>query len=67
MRAVGKPDLLRDMRRRQGLPRGDRLAEIARVLGTTSDWLLHGGEEGESERRAAAPGSRSKARSSALA
>jgi phage repressor protein C with HTH and peptisase S24 domain len=53
MRAVGKPDLLRDMRRRQGLPRGDRLAEIARVLGTTSDWLLHGGEEGESERRAA--------------
>jgi phage repressor protein C with HTH and peptisase S24 domain len=54
MRAVGKPDLLRDMRRRAGLPRGDRLAEIARVLGTTSDWLLYGGEEGEAERRARA-------------
>jgi phage repressor protein C with HTH and peptisase S24 domain len=53
LRAVNKPDLLRDMRRRQGLPRGDRLAEIARVLGTTSDWLLNGGEEGESEARAA--------------
>jgi phage repressor protein C with HTH and peptisase S24 domain len=54
MRAVGKPDLLRDMRRRQGLPRGDRLAEIARVLGTTSDWLLNGGDEGEAEARAKA-------------
>jgi phage repressor protein C with HTH and peptisase S24 domain len=53
LRAVGKPDLLRDMRRRQGLPRGDRLAEIARVLGTTSDWLLNGGAEGEAEARAA--------------
>lgn len=54
MRAVGKPDLLRDMRRREGLPRGDRLAELARVLGTTSDWLLYGGPEGESEARARA-------------
>jgi phage repressor protein C with HTH and peptisase S24 domain len=54
MRAVGKPDLLRDMRRRRGLPRGDRLADLARVLGTTSDWLLNGGEEREAEERAAA-------------
>jgi phage repressor protein C with HTH and peptisase S24 domain len=54
LRAVGKPDLVRDMRRREGLPRGDRLAEIARVLGTTSDWLLYGGEPGEAERRAEA-------------
>jgi phage repressor protein C with HTH and peptisase S24 domain len=54
LRAVGKPDLLRDMRRRGGLPRGDRLAEIARVLGTTSDWLLNGGDEGAAEARAIA-------------
>lgn len=43
MQATGKPDLIRDMRRRQGLPRGDRLQRLARVLGTTSDWLLDGG------------------------
>jgi hypothetical protein len=67
LRAVGKPDLLRDMRRRGGLPRGDRLAEIARVLGTTSDWLLNGGEEGEAEARAAWPAMPVRARSSARA
>lgn len=54
LRAVGKPDLLRDMRRRQGLPRGDRLAALAQVLGTTTDWLIRGGAETEAERRAAA-------------
>lgn len=54
LRAVGKPDLLRDMRRRQGLPRGDRLAALAQVLGTTADWLIRGGAEAEAEQRAAA-------------
>lgn len=50
--AVGKPDLIRDMRRGKGMPRGDRLAALARVLGTTSDWLINGGREGEAEIRA---------------
>ena len=52
LQAVGKPDLIRDMRRGKGMPRGDRLAALARVLGTTSDWLLAGGQAGEAERRA---------------
>lgn len=50
--ATDKPDLIRDMRRGKGVPRGDRLQALARVLGTTSDWLLSGGEHGEAEQRA---------------
>src|ERR1044071_2303953 len=46
LKAVGKPDLIRDMKRRRGLPTSERLARLARLLGTTSDWLLHGGLEG---------------------
>jgi phage repressor protein C with HTH and peptisase S24 domain len=52
LKAVGKPDLIRDMRRRRGMPGSDRLRALARLLGTTSDWLLEGGEEGEAEIRA---------------
>ena len=46
LKAVGKPDLIRDMKRRRGLPTSERLARLAWLLGTTSDWLLHGGMEG---------------------
>jgi SOS-response transcriptional repressor LexA len=46
LKAVGKPDLIRDMKRRRGLPTSERLARLAYLLGTTSDWLLHGGMEG---------------------
>ena len=46
LKAVGKPDLIRDMKRRRGLPTSERLARLAKLLGTTSDWLLHGGLEG---------------------
>jgi phage repressor protein C with HTH and peptisase S24 domain len=53
MAAVGKPDLIRDMKRGKGIARGDRLAALAKILGTTSDWLLYGGETGEAEKRAA--------------
>lgn len=52
MKAVGKPDLIRDMKRRRGMPGSDRLRKLAALLGTTSDWLLSGGEEGEAERNA---------------
>ena len=54
LKAVGKPDLIRDMRRRRGLPGSDRMRALARLLGTTSDWILAGGDEGEAERRAEA-------------
>lgn len=40
MRATGKPDVLRDMLRRQSTPNGPTLAKIAEVLETTTDWLL---------------------------
>ena len=46
LKAVGKPDMIRDMKRRRGLPTSERLARLAHLLGTTSDWLLHGGMEG---------------------
>jgi hypothetical protein len=52
LKATGKPDLIRDMRRRRGLPNSDRLKRLAGLLGTTTDWLLDGGEEGEAEMRA---------------
>lgn len=45
MLATGKPDLIRDLRRAKGLPRSDRLDNLARILGTTAEWLLRGGEE----------------------
>lgn len=40
MRATGKPDVIRDMLRRQSTPNGATLAKIAEVLDTTTDWLL---------------------------
>lgn len=40
MRATGKPDVIRDMLRRQSTPNGPTLAKIAEVLETTTDWLL---------------------------
>jgi SOS-response transcriptional repressor LexA len=46
LKAVGKPDMIRDMKRRRGLPTSERLARLAYLLGTTSDWLIHGGMEG---------------------
>ena len=46
LKAVGKPDMIRDMKRRRGLPTSERLARLASLLGTTTDWLLHGGLEG---------------------
>jgi SOS-response transcriptional repressor LexA len=38
----GKPDLIRDAKRKQRLPKGDNLASLAEALGTTVDWLMHG-------------------------
>lgn len=40
MQATGKPDAIRDMKRRGNLPSAASLARIADVLGTTTDWLL---------------------------
>lgn len=40
MQATGKPDVIRDMLRRQSSPNGPTLAKIAAVLDTTTDWLL---------------------------
>jgi phage repressor protein C with HTH and peptisase S24 domain len=51
LKAVGKPDLIRDMRRRSGLPTSERLAKLAALLGTSSDWLLYGGPEQAGEAR----------------
>ncbi|HWT12267.1 MAG TPA: S24 family peptidase [Allosphingosinicella sp.] len=45
--AVGKPDLIRDLRRKKGIPGAERLRKLAGVLGTSSDWLLTG--EGEAD------------------
>jgi hypothetical protein len=49
---TGRPDLLRDLRRKRSVPRGDRLNKLADVLGTTTHWLLHGHDDGEDRRRA---------------
>ena len=49
MLAVGKPDLIRDLRRKKTLPRSDRLQSLAEVLETTAEWLLTG--EGEEDAR----------------
>ena len=38
----GKPDLIRDAKRNQRLPKGDNLAALAKALDTTVDWLMHG-------------------------
>lgn len=40
MRVTGKPDLIRDLRRRGHAPSADNLARIAEVLGVSVDWLL---------------------------
>lgn len=40
MIATGKPDVIRDMKRRKSTPNGPAIARIAEVLGTTTDWLL---------------------------
>lgn len=49
MAVTGKPDLIRDLKRRGVQPSGERLDRLARELGTTSEWLLRG--EGVEERR----------------
>jgi len=50
MEAVGKPDLIRDLRRKKGIPNAERLRKLAGVLGTSSDWLLTGeGDSGAAE------------------
>lgn len=38
--ATGKPDLIRDLKRRRSIPKAGSLASIADELGTTSDYLL---------------------------
>lgn len=40
----GKPDLIRDAKRNQRLPKGDNLAALAEALDTTVDWLMHGSQ-----------------------
>jgi len=40
----GKPDLIRDAKRNQRLPKGDNLAALAEALDTTVDWLMHGNQ-----------------------
>lgn len=40
LRATGKPDVIRDMKRRKSTPNGSTLAAIAAELQTTTDWLL---------------------------
>lgn len=37
---TGKPDLIRDVHRKGHLPSADNLAELARRLDTSTDWLL---------------------------
>lgn len=44
MEITGKPDLIRSIRKRQVLPKGDNLMRLANVLGTTTDYLLGGAE-----------------------
>jgi len=53
LRACGKPDLIRDIRRGK-VPGWERLGEIARALETTADYL-----RGETENPAPAPADRS--------
>jgi phage repressor protein C with HTH and peptisase S24 domain len=40
MRVTGKPDLIRDLRRRGHAPSADNLSRIAEVLDVSVDWLL---------------------------
>ena len=40
LQATGKPDLIRDMKRRGNLPSAGAMSRLAETLGTTSDWLL---------------------------
>lgn len=40
MDVTGKPDLIRDIKRRGHLPSAENLSRIAQRLGTTTDWLL---------------------------
>lgn len=40
MRTNGKPDLVRDLRRRGHAPSADNLAKMATVLGVSVDWLV---------------------------
>jgi phage repressor protein C with HTH and peptisase S24 domain len=40
LRVTGKPDLIRDLRRRGHAPSADNLARIAEVLDVSVDWLL---------------------------
>lgn len=42
LRATGSPDTIRYIRARGTMPGADKLVQIARVLGTTVDWLLGG-------------------------
>lgn len=51
LQAVGKPDLIRDMKRRRALPGSARLGKLAQLLGTSSDWLMYGDELVRSEVR----------------
>lgn len=50
MQATGKPDAIRDMKRRGNLPSAAALARIAEVLGTTTDWLLGQADSSEQPR-----------------
>lgn len=40
MVATGKPDLIRDLKRRKSIPKAAALAAVAEEFGTTSDYLL---------------------------
>lgn len=40
IKATGKPDAIRDIKRAKGLPNGPTLARIAEALQTTGDWLM---------------------------
>jgi phage repressor protein C with HTH and peptisase S24 domain len=45
-------DLVRDIKRRGRAPKGDGMAKLAGILGTTQEWLLYGGDERDSDRPA---------------
>ncbi|MBX7459529.1 S24 family peptidase [Qipengyuania huizhouensis] len=47
---TGKPDLIRDIKRRGHLPTADNLARMAQVLGTTTDYLLGYSKDSEQVR-----------------
>lgn len=56
LEATGNPDIIRKIR--TGItrtPRADTLAALARALGTTGDWLLHGEGNAEQPTKAIAP------------